>query len=105
MPASQVWLTKNSATRRRRLHGLITAAARNPHLTSLGAHLTAAATLGFGAEPYTQEFYDDALTQHIELVGHVIDGAADAANRSAQAHFALTLETMRASLRRVGGEA
>ncbi|GAB3489954.1 FadR/GntR family transcriptional regulator [Flexivirga lutea] len=89
----------------RRLHGLITAAARNPHLTSLGAHLTAAATLGFGAEPYTQEFYDDALTQHIELVGHVIDGAADAANRSAQAHFALTLETMRASLRRVGGEA
>lgn len=88
----------------RRLHGLISAAARNPHLTSLSAHLTAAATLGFGAEPYTQEFYDEALDQHTELVAHVIRGEADAANRSAQAHFTLTLETMQASLRRVSGD-
>jgi DNA-binding FadR family transcriptional regulator len=84
----------------RRLHGLVTAAARNPHLTSLSAHLTAAATLGFGVEPYTQEFYDEALGQHTELVGHVVRGEADAANRSASAHFGLTLETMRAGLQR-----
>jgi len=87
----------------RRLHGLITAAARNPHLTSLSAHLTAAATLGFGVEPYTQEFYDEALAQHVELVGHVVRGEADAANGCAQAHFRLTLETMRAGLQRAGG--
>jgi DNA-binding FadR family transcriptional regulator len=87
----------------RRLHGLITAAARNPHLTSLSAHLTAAATLGFGLEPYTREFYDEALAQHVELVGHVVRGEADAANRCAQAHFRLTLETMRAGLHRARG--
>jgi DNA-binding FadR family transcriptional regulator len=87
----------------RRLHGLVTAAARNPHLTSLSAHLTAAATLGFGVEPYTREFYDEALAQHTELVGHVVRGEPDAANRSAQAHFTLTLETMRAGLRRAQG--
>ena len=84
----------------RRLHGLVTAAARNPHLTSLSAHLTAAATLGFGVEPYTQDFYDEALVQHVELVGHVVRGEVDAANRSASAHFGLTLETMRAGLQR-----
>lgn len=87
----------------RRLHGLITAAARNPHLTSLSAHLTAAATLGFGLEPYTREFYDEALAQHVELVDHVVRGEADAANRCAQAHFRLTLETMRAGLQRARG--
>lgn len=87
----------------RRLHGLVTAAARNPHLTSLSAHLTAAATLGFGVEPYTQEFYDEALAQHLELVGHVVRGEAEDANRSAQAHFRLTLDTMRAGLERARG--
>lgn len=87
----------------RRLHGLVTAAARNPHLTSLSSHLTAAATLGFGVEPYTQEFYDEALSQHVELVGHVVRGEAEEANRSAQAHFRLTLETMRAGLQRARG--
>ncbi|SDS17514.1 FadR/GntR family transcriptional regulator [Microlunatus soli] len=84
----------------RRLHGLICAAARNPHLTSLSARLTAEATLGFGAEPYDPEFLTAALEQHTDLVGHVIRGEADAAGRAAQAHFTLTLETMRAGLRR-----
>ena len=55
----------------RRLHGLVTAAARNPHLTSLGAHLTAAATLGFGAEPYAPEFLAQARAEHEELVEHI----------------------------------
>lgn len=87
----------------RRLHGLVTAAARNPHLTSLSAHLTAAATLGFGVEPYTQEFYDEALAQHAELVGHVVRGDAEAAGHCAQHHFTLTLETMQAGLRRAQG--
>lgn len=86
----------------RRLHGLVTATARNPHLTSLSAHLTAAATLGFGAEPYAPEFLGRARAEHEELVGHITRGDADAAGRSAQAHFSLTLESMRSSLRRAG---
>lgn len=84
----------------RKLHGLIGRAARNAHLLSLSAHLTATATLGFGAEPYEADFLDEALAQHEELVGHVVRGEAEAAGRTAQAHFSLTLETMRASLRR-----
>ncbi len=84
----------------RKLHGLIGTSARNPHLITLSAHLTAAATLGFGSEPYEPEFIEQATDDHAELVGHVARGDADAAGRCAQAHFALTLETMRASLRR-----
>ncbi len=87
-------------SRDRKLHGLIGAAARNPHLSTLSAHLTAAATLGFGSEPYEPEFIEQATHEHAELVDHVVRGDADAAGRCAQAHFALTLETMRASLRR-----
>ena len=48
----------------RRLHGLICAAARNPHLTTLSAHLTAAASLGFGSEPYSEEFVAQASAEH-----------------------------------------
>lgn len=84
----------------RRLHALVCAAARNSHLAELSAHLTAAVTLGFGAEPYEEEFLAQALSQHEEIVGHVVRGEADAAGRAAQAHFALTLETMRAGLRK-----
>lgn len=87
----------------RRLHGLVTATARNPHLTSLSAHLTAAVTLGFGAEPYEPEFLAQARAEHEDLVGHIVRGAADAAGRSAQGHFSLTLESMRSSLRKAGG--
>jgi len=82
----------------RRLHGLICAAARNPHLNSLSAQLTMAATLGFGAEPYLEEFFDQAVAEHEELVGHIIRGEAHAANGAAQAHFSLTLETMKVRL-------
>lgn len=89
----------------RRLHGLICAAARNRHLTSLSAHLTVTATLGFGAEPYSEEFFAQALAEHEELVGHVVRGEADAAGRDAQAHFSLTLETMQAGLERASERA
>jgi DNA-binding FadR family transcriptional regulator len=86
-----------------RLHGLVCATAHNPHLRSLSAQLTAAATLGFGAEPYLDEMYEQALQEHEELVSHIIRGEADAANRAAQAHFSLTLESMKVRLARLGG--
>jgi GntR family transcriptional repressor for pyruvate dehydrogenase complex len=84
-----------------RLHGRVCAAARNPHLSSLSAQLTAAATLGFGAEPYVEEFFAQAVSQHEELVGHIVDGNADAANRTAQAHFGITLASMELRLARL----
>lgn len=84
----------------RRLHGLICRAARNPHLTSLSASLTAVATLGFGSEPYEADFIEQAVAEHTELIQHVVRGEADAAGRAAQAHFSLTLESMRRSLRK-----
>jgi DNA-binding FadR family transcriptional regulator len=84
----------------RRLHGLVCAAAANPHLTGLSAHLTAAATLGFGAEPYEREFFRQALHEHEELVGAVVDGDAERAQEIARGHFALTYLTMERSLQR-----
>ena len=84
----------------RRLHGLVGAAAHNRYLVSLSAHLTTAATLGFGAEPYEQDFFVQARHEHEELVGAVVAGQAEAAQQIAEAHFALTYVTMERSLER-----
>jgi len=84
----------------RRLHGLVCAAAGNPHLTALSAHLTAAATLGFGAEPYEREFFDRALHEHQALIDAVVDGEAERAQEIARSHFLLTFLTMERSLER-----
>ena len=86
----------------RRLHGLVCAAAGNRHLVSLSAHLTAAATLGFGAEPYDEEFFAQARHEHEELIAAVVDQDAAAARTIAQHHFSLTYLTMEHSLRRAG---
>lgn len=84
----------------RRLHGLVCAAAGNRHLVSLSAHLTTAATLGFGAEPYEQEFFVQAQHEHEELIAAIVGADPEAAQRIAQAHFALTYVTMERSLER-----
>lgn len=87
----------------RRLHGLVSRAAHNRYLSSLSAQLTAEATLGFGAEPYTEQFFTQALGEHDELIRHVVHGDANAANRSAQTHFRMTVELMKAGLTRASG--
>lgn len=84
----------------RRLHGLVGAAAQNRYLVALSAHLTTAATLGFGAEPYEEDFFVQARQEHEELVGAVVAGEAEAAQQIAQVHFALTYLTMERSLER-----
>jgi GntR family transcriptional repressor for pyruvate dehydrogenase complex len=84
----------------RRLHGLVCAAAGNRHLAALSAHLTTAATLGFGAEPYAPDFFVRALHEHEQLIGAVVAGEAERAQQVAQAHFALTYVTMERSLER-----
>jgi GntR family transcriptional repressor for pyruvate dehydrogenase complex len=89
----------------RRLHGLVCEAAQNRHLVSLSAHLTTAATLGFGAEPYEQDFFVQALHEHEELIAAIIGGDGEAAQRIAQAHFALTYVTMERSLERSAEDA
>lgn len=88
----------------RRLHGLVCAAARNRHLISLSAHLTAAATLGFGAEPYEETFFVQALSEHEQLIDAVIRGDAPEAQQIAQSHFSLTYVTMEHSLQRAVAE-
>lgn len=77
-----------------RLHGLVARAARNIHLGELSRDLTERATLGLGAEPYPQEYYERALEDHVELIGHVVAGREEEAARAAEVHFSLTLEIM-----------
>ena len=84
----------------RHLHGLVGQAAKNPYLTQLSARLTAEVTLGFGSEPYQEQFFERAIAEHEELVGHIVRGESEAAGRAAQSHFAMTLEAMQAGLRR-----
>ena len=84
----------------RHLHALVCEAAKNPFFTQLSARLTADVTLGLGSEPYQEEFFERALAEHEELIGHVVRGETEAAGRAAQSHFAMTLEAMHAGLRR-----
>lgn len=81
-----------------RLHGEVVRVARNPHLVSLSAQLTAAVTLGFGSEPYAEEYYAAASHQHRALVERVVAGDADGANRVATEHFRMTETVMAAGL-------
>jgi DNA-binding GntR family transcriptional regulator len=100
-PAGDRWRrTRTARALDRRLHGLVCSAVQNRHLVSLSAHLTTAATLGLGAEPYEQDFLVQALHEHEELIAAIVDGDAEAAQRIAQAHFALTYVTMERSLER-----
>lgn len=84
----------------RRLHGLVVAAARNPHLVALSAHLRVAVTLGFGAEPYPKELFARADDGHESLVAAVIAGDVAAAGDAAEEHFRLATEAMELALNR-----
>ncbi|WP_100467022.1 FadR/GntR family transcriptional regulator [Mycobacteroides abscessus] len=84
----------------RQLHGLIAKAARNRHLVELSTQLTAQVTLGFGSEPYPQEYFDRVVHEHEELIGYVVARDAEMAGRTATEHFKITFEIMETGLKR-----
>lgn len=85
----------------KRFHARVATAARNPHLLELSHRLTAEATLGFDSEPYTDEFYALALTEHRQLADAVCAGDSERANDIATYHFRITALTLRSALEQV----
>ena len=83
-----------------RLHACITATTGNSNLVALCDQLNARATLGFGSEPYPEDYLARARQEHEELVGCIVRQDSEGAYRSAHHHFALTFDIMKDGLRR-----
>ena len=81
-----------------RLHREIAAVARNERLSVLSVELSREATLGFGSEPYPDEFLSTARREHHELVEAVIARDTTGAFDMARQHYGLTLEILEAGL-------
>jgi GntR family transcriptional regulator, transcriptional repressor for pyruvate dehydrogenase complex len=81
-----------------RLHSEIAAMARNDRLAVLSVQLSREATLGFGSEPYPEEFLERAGRDHHDLVAAIVDQDPSRAFDVARAHFALTVEILEAGL-------
>lgn len=86
------------------LHSLVVACAGNSRLAGLSRRLTAEATLGFGSEPYTPDFYAVAVPEHRALAEAVAAGDPVAAGEVARHHFRITALTMEAVLGPPDGE-
>ena len=80
------------------LHREIAAVARNQRLSVLSVELSREATLGFGSEPYPDEFLSTARREHHELVEAVIERDTTRAFDIARQHYGLTLEILEAGL-------
>lgn len=77
------------------LHQAIARSCHNPHMLELSATLRREVSLGFEAEPFSQQVRHRALHQHPELAQAVFDQDADLASRLAAEHFSLTEELLR----------
>jgi GntR family transcriptional repressor for pyruvate dehydrogenase complex len=87
------------------VHLAIARAAHNPHLVDVGLRVRHEVTLGFAAEPYSDEVRARALVQHPALARAVIEGEPDLAAALAAEHFSLTETTLRDLYARTRGAA
>ena len=81
-----------------RLHAEVSAIARNDRFAVLSVQLSREATLGFGSEPYPEEFLERARREHHELVEAIAAGDPVHAFDVARKHYALTFEILEAGL-------
>lgn len=82
------------------LHYAIAQATKNPLLVEISMSFRTRIGLNLGAEPYTDEVRQKAITQHQELVSAVIDGRPDEAADIAARHFALSEDLIRSLVNR-----
>lgn len=83
------------------LHLAVSRATHNTHLIQLSRRLLSEVSLGFSAEPYTQELYERAHPQHHALITAVLDGEPGEAARIAADHFTITEDALRDLVARV----
>jgi DNA-binding FadR family transcriptional regulator len=86
------------------LHSAIAGATGNPYLARLSHQIRSQVSLGFQAEPYSDELRALALEQHGQLAAAVLEGRAPDAERIAADHFGLTERALREVLKRAEAE-
>jgi DNA-binding FadR family transcriptional regulator len=77
------------------IHAAVARATGNAHLAALSGQIRREISLGFGAEPYTDEIRARALRGHAALVAAIAAGRATRAATLAAEHFALTETRLR----------
>ena len=86
------------------VHAAVADATQNPYLAGLSLRIREQISLGFQAEPYTEEIRGIAIEQHQQLLAAVAARDADAAAAIAAEHFLLTERALRELFREVGEE-
>jgi GntR family transcriptional repressor for pyruvate dehydrogenase complex len=86
------------------LHLAIAQATQNAMLVEISVSFRTRVSLNLGAEPYTDEVRQTAITQHQELVSAVINGRADEAADIAARHFTLSENLIRSLVNRAKEE-
>lgn len=86
------------------LHATIARATHNEYLASISGQIRAELSLGFQAEPFSDEIRRTAVVQHILLVEAIEAGDPTAAAALAAEHFSLTETALRELVERVGHE-
>jgi GntR family transcriptional repressor for pyruvate dehydrogenase complex len=86
------------------LHSAIAGATGNPYLARMSHQIRSQVSLGFQAEPYSEELRALALEQHAELAAAVLERRPADAERIAADHFGLTERALREVLERATAE-
>lgn len=77
------------------IHAAVAGATQNPYLAVMSGQIRREISLGFGAEPFTDEIRARALEGHAALVGAILASRATQAAKLAAEHFALTETRLR----------
>jgi GntR family transcriptional repressor for pyruvate dehydrogenase complex len=77
------------------VHAAIGQATQNPYLAGLSLRIREQISLGFQAEPYTDEIRQTAIEQHQQLLAAIAARDGDAAAAVADEHFLLTERALR----------
>jgi DNA-binding FadR family transcriptional regulator len=83
------------------LHTAIARATHNDYLASISGQIRAGISLGFQAEPYSDEIRRTAVVQHTRLVEAIAAGDPATAGALAAEHFSLTETALRELVERV----
>ena len=84
------------------LHGAVAHATHNVYLEALSRQIRAQVSLGFQAEPYSDDLRRTALRQHAQLVEAIERRDGERAAALAREHFTLTETALRSLAERVG---
>jgi DNA-binding FadR family transcriptional regulator len=82
------------------IHRAVASATQNTHVTAMRESILATITMGIGIEPYSPSHYEQALTEHTELVEAIVAGNVDGAGGIAERHFEITRDVVQRVLDR-----